>query len=391
MDAELNEKQQQKYDVNAEHEAKVWIEGITGESFGDQSFGDFLKDGQILCKLVNKIRPGSIKKVHKMKMPFMQMENICFFLQGARSIGLADHDCFETVDLYEQKDLGIVVQGLHAFGRAVQKNVVDWSGPKLGVKEADKNVREFTDEQIRAGIGVMPMTSAGSSKTMEKSEIKKQGITFGADNAGSDGDNTMTLLGLGSKGIMERVDVSKTGITFGADNAGMSSYGDNTIPLLGLGSKDIMERIPITKPGITFGAENSSSTSDNAVPILGMGSKDIMHRNEVTKTGITFGADVAGPTANTLTAFLSESPPNAKKDNVETAEIATEVKVPVDDVLAAVDGAAVGDAYICPVSDIGSEHQGLRYDPSHYDEENEEEAMLRALQDREHIRYNMGI
>lgn len=39
----------------------------------------------------------------------------------------------------------------------------------------------------------------------------------------------------------------------------------------------------------------------------------------------------------------------------------------------------------------GSEHQGLRYDPTHYGEEDEEEAMMKALLDRDHIRFNMGI
>ena len=39
----------------------------------------------------------------------------------------------------------------------------------------------------------------------------------------------------------------------------------------------------------------------------------------------------------------------------------------------------------------GSEHQGLRYDPTHYAEEDEEAEMLRMLQNRDHIRYNMGI
>ena len=39
----------------------------------------------------------------------------------------------------------------------------------------------------------------------------------------------------------------------------------------------------------------------------------------------------------------------------------------------------------------GSEHQGLRYDPTHYAEEDEEEEMLKALNSRDHIRYNMGI
>jgi len=253
LDAELNEKLVEKYDVNAEREAKEWIEAVTGDSFGDQSFGAALKDGQVLCKLINTISPGTVKKMHKMKMPFMQMENICFFLQGARSLGLADHDCFETVDLYEEKDLGVVVSAIHAFGRAVRKNCPDWTGPSLGVKEAEKNVRTFTEEQMNAGKGVISKISAGSSATMEKLDTLKTGITFGADYTGSDGDNTIPMLGLGSKGIMERVPVTKSGVTFGADSSGWE--GDNTVPMLSMGSKDVMERTEIKRTGITFGAD----------------------------------------------------------------------------------------------------------------------------------------
>jgi hypothetical protein len=322
MDAALDKKRTDKYDKNAELEAITWIEAITCEKFSEQTFGDALKDGTVLCNLINKIRPRTVKKINKMKMPFMQMENIAMFLQGCRAVGVADHDCFETVDLYEQKDLGVVVSCLHALGRAVQKNVPDWDGPVLGPKEAAKNVREFTQQQLNAGKGVMSQISAGSSATMEKAEITKTGITFGADYSGSDGDNTMTLLGLGSKGIMERVPVSQPGITFGADSSGSSAYGDNNIPLLGLGSKDIMERNEVSKPGITFGADNAGGSmyTDNSIPLLGLGSKGIMERNEVSKPGITFGADAgAGGSPTTTTAAVT----NDAEEGTETVSTTT--------------------------------------------------------------------
>merc|ERR1712167_474384 len=114
-------------------------------------------------------------KVNKMKMPFMQMENISKFLQGCRAIGVADHDCFETVDLYEQKDLVVVCFCLHALGRAVQKNVSEWDGPTLGPKEADKNIRQFTKEQLNAGKGVIGKVSMGSNATMEKLDVTRGG------------------------------------------------------------------------------------------------------------------------------------------------------------------------------------------------------------------------
>merc|ERR1711865_560253 len=136
--------------------------------------------------------------------------------------------CFETVDLYEQKDLGVVIQCLMALGRAVQKNVPGWKGAVLGPKEADANKRVFTQAQINAGKGMISKVMMGSNETMEEIGTTKTGITFGNDQAGSGSSSEMTRLGMGSKDIMERKDITKTGITFGRDQAGEGSSSEMT-------------------------------------------------------------------------------------------------------------------------------------------------------------------
>lgn len=42
----------------------------------------------------------------------IQMENVSNFLKACRAVGVAEHSLFETVDLYEGKDLGLVVRCL---------------------------------------------------------------------------------------------------------------------------------------------------------------------------------------------------------------------------------------------------------------------------------------
>jgi transgelin len=111
--------------------------------------------------LANKIKAGTVKKINNGSMPFIQMENINAFLVACKSIGVPDTDLFMTVDLFEAKNMGQVIQTLHALGRHSQK-VSTFGGPYIGTKLATANPREFTEEQLRQGESVIPLQTAGS-------------------------------------------------------------------------------------------------------------------------------------------------------------------------------------------------------------------------------------
>jgi hypothetical protein len=151
----------------AKAEAQEWIEAIVGEKFLS-NFGDSLKDGVILCNLMNIIKPGSVKKVEHSQMPFKQMENVSNFLKACRTVGVAEFDLFETVDLFELKNIGLVVKCLHALGRAIQKNCPDYTGPTLGVKESTVNKRTFSTKQIMEANAAVPILTKATSSVMER-------------------------------------------------------------------------------------------------------------------------------------------------------------------------------------------------------------------------------
>lgn len=166
MTAELDRKKHEKYDPQLEEEAKNWIEAVIGEpvfqgASGYDAFGNALKNGSILCRLINTLQPGSVKKVNESKMAFKMMENIGFFLDAITAYGVAKMEQFQTVDLYELQNIGAVVNCIHALGRQAQKK--GFNGPALGVKESDQNKREFTDQQLRAGQNVIGL-QMGSNK-----------------------------------------------------------------------------------------------------------------------------------------------------------------------------------------------------------------------------------
>eukprot|EP00611_Tribonema_gayanum_P029319 TRINITY_DN7809_c0_g1_i1.p3 TRINITY_DN7809_c0_g1~~TRINITY_DN7809_c0_g1_i1.p3 ORF type:complete len:175 (-),score=67.35 TRINITY_DN7809_c0_g1_i1:582-1106(-) len=159
LDAELALKAAAKYDFEGERTAQEWMEAVTGVKF-EGSFASALKDGTLLCQLINAIKPGTIKRINSSKMPFKQMENISNFLKACRTLGVAEYSLFETVDLFEEKDVGLVIRCLFALGSAVQSSTPEFAGPHLGAKPHTANKREFTAEQMRQARLDTTMTKA---------------------------------------------------------------------------------------------------------------------------------------------------------------------------------------------------------------------------------------
>ena len=85
------------------------------------SLQETLKTGEVLCRLVNTLKPGSVKKIGSGSMPFKQMENISQYVSACSALGVPAFETFQTVDLYENKNMMAVVINLHALGRAAQR------------------------------------------------------------------------------------------------------------------------------------------------------------------------------------------------------------------------------------------------------------------------------
>ncbi|KAG8265603.1 Muscle-specific protein 20 [Homalodisca vitripennis] len=76
--------------------------------------------------------------------------------------GVPDVDMFQTVDLFEKKDIGQVTTTLFALGRTTYKHP-EWKGPWLGPKPAEECKRNFTEQQLKGGDSVIGL-QAGYNK-----------------------------------------------------------------------------------------------------------------------------------------------------------------------------------------------------------------------------------
>lgn len=177
MSLELESKRNAKYDPKLTLEIENWIEAQLGEKIfpgaDPESFSKTLKDGTVLCQLSQKFGLGP-KKINTSRMAFKMMENIGNFLSAAEQLGVPKNDLFQTVDLYEQANIPLVVTGLMAFARHISaqgKTDIPF-GPK-----PDEDRRTFTEEQLREGqqtIGLQMDSNQG---------VNQAGQNFGKNRA----------------------------------------------------------------------------------------------------------------------------------------------------------------------------------------------------------------
>ncbi|XP_013780565.1 myophilin-like [Limulus polyphemus] len=172
LSAQVANKMAGKRDQALEADILKWIEAILGEKLPPGNFDDVLKDGVILCNLMNKMMPGCIQKINTSGGQFKMMENINRFQDAAKKWGVPEIDVFQTVDLWEKRNIAQVAQCLMALGRACYTHP-EWNGPCLGPKPSEENKREFTEEQLRASEGMINL-QYGTNKGANAS-----GLNFG--------------------------------------------------------------------------------------------------------------------------------------------------------------------------------------------------------------------
>ncbi|KAK2703352.1 muscle-specific protein 20-like [Artemia franciscana] len=162
---------------NKQQETEVlqWIQEVIGEKLPPGPYEDVLKDGVVLCKLINKLAPGSVTKIQTSGGSFKLMENIQRFQAAVKKYGVPEEEIFQTADLFERRNIPQVTLSLYALGRITQKHP-EYTGPTLGPKMAEKVERTFTEEQLRASEGHLSL-QAGYNKGASQSGLGGFGNT----------------------------------------------------------------------------------------------------------------------------------------------------------------------------------------------------------------------
>eukprot|EP01132_Coremiostelium_polycephalum_P007426 gene7426-9128_t len=143
LNDDIQKKKAQKYDSSLEKLARKWIEDVLKieELDLNVSLFEHLKNGVLLCKLVNTLKPGIIKRINESQISFKQLENIQNYLKACSQLGLQDTNLFNSIDLFENKDINLVITNILVLGKFASK-VDGYTGPHLAGEK--KNIKITT-------------------------------------------------------------------------------------------------------------------------------------------------------------------------------------------------------------------------------------------------------
>ncbi|RVE58312.1 hypothetical protein OJAV_G00207940 [Oryzias javanicus] len=126
-------------------EAQRWIEAATKKNFGSSDFRSALESGVLLCDLINKIKPGLIKRVNRLPTPIAGLDNLNVFLKACGKLGLKEAQLFHPGDLQDlstratvkhqetDRRLKNVLITIYWLGRRAQSDRL-YDGPYLNFK-----------------------------------------------------------------------------------------------------------------------------------------------------------------------------------------------------------------------------------------------------------------
>jgi len=133
-------------DFQKESQILIWIYNMIDEA-ARVDFEFFLKDGCILCKLMNRIVPGCIPEEEiTWEGPRSKQKNIANFLREAESYGVPKARLFFPQDLLQLRNLPRVTRCIYALAKVVQEDTaMDADTPSLGdepsfMKEVNKTI-----------------------------------------------------------------------------------------------------------------------------------------------------------------------------------------------------------------------------------------------------------
>ncbi|KAI0268208.1 hypothetical protein BC834DRAFT_821746 [Gloeopeniophorella convolvens] len=157
-------------------EAQQWIEGCLGEElgFGVVDMEESLRNGVVLAKLVRVFQGEAVvRRIYEApKLDFRHSDNINYFFNFVRHVGLPESFIFELTDLYEKKNLPKVIYCIHALSHLLsRRGLAERIGNLVGHLQFSDDQLQKTQKGLKdAGVPMPNFGDVGRELALEINE-----------------------------------------------------------------------------------------------------------------------------------------------------------------------------------------------------------------------------
>ncbi|KAF8469444.1 hypothetical protein JB92DRAFT_3057212 [Gautieria morchelliformis] len=157
-------------------EAQQWIEGCLEEElgFGVVEMEEGLRNGVVLAKLVRVFEGEAVvRKIYEApKLDFRHSDNINYFFNFVRRVGLPEGFIFELTDLYNKKNLPKVIYCIHALSHLLsRRGMAQRIGNLVGrLKFSDDQLQQTQKGLKDAGVAMPNFGNVGRELAKEINE-----------------------------------------------------------------------------------------------------------------------------------------------------------------------------------------------------------------------------
>ena len=149
-------------------EAKEWIEDVIQQPIPPiVQLEEALRDGVTLAEIVQALNPARPVRIFRNpKLQFRHIDNIAVFFNYMNEVELPETFHFETIDLYEKKNIPKVIYCIHALSWLLfRKGVVSFKiGNLVGQLQFEHHELEETQKGLdRAGVNMPSFAGMGAS------------------------------------------------------------------------------------------------------------------------------------------------------------------------------------------------------------------------------------
>ena len=126
---------------------RTWVACVTGSPLPEGPLQPALRSGELLCDLINALKPGIVAKVSRAevlaafgesKANAKMRENIGCYVDACAELGLPQRELFTTADLFEEKDMAAVLKNLEGLSRFAHDGIDGFVGPFIGKRRQPK-------------------------------------------------------------------------------------------------------------------------------------------------------------------------------------------------------------------------------------------------------------